>query len=269
MGLMEFLARYTQFTVDNYGIRVLGNKPEMVAEMRALIRRVSMRRRAADVLPQMPPIFWHDTPIDVDPSDWPAELAALDAHPEVEQILRVIDAALADDTRAVLFGEESIVLATLRRLTGIAKARPVAKQIAAELMAHEYDKIVVFVWHKEAMQIAREVLGDFGIVVVRGGQSDTQRQFEIDQFQTNRACRVALVQVAAGYHTITLHAAAQVAFIEQAWTPDINAQAAKRAHRIGQLRPVRVRSFGLVGSIDDALTRVLVRKARAILELME
>lgn len=268
LGLMQFMDRYTNFALTDYGdFKVFANKPEMVPELRAILRKIMLRRKAADVLPEMPPIFWHDYPIEADRVE--AELVALEGHPEMDALRRVVEAAMDDEAPWLALDEEQVALATWRRLTGVTKARPVAALIADELASGQYDKIVLFAWHKEVIDILGAELAPFAPVCIRGGQTDRARQEQIDAFQQQAKNRVALVQIAAGYHTITLHAAAQVGFVEKAWTPDINVQAAKRAHRYGQSRPVRVRSFGLVNSMDDGLNKVLVRKARAILELME
>lgn len=267
MGFMEFMAKYTNFTVDDYGFKVLGNKPDMVPELKQLLERFMLRRTGRTVLPEMPPIFWGDYVIEADTI--PRELQELDGHAEIEKLRLVLDAAVRDETPGLYLDEDPIAIATMRRLTSLVKAPLVAGLIHDELMSGEYDKILLFAWHKEAIDVMGEILAPFDPVFIRGGQTDKRRQEQIDRFQNEARARVALVQIAAGYHTITLHAAAQVGFVEKDWRPDINVQAAKRAHRKGQLRPVRVRSFGLANSIDEAVNKVLTRKAKAILELRD
>jgi SNF2 family DNA or RNA helicase len=95
------------------------------------------------------------------------------------------------------------------------------------------------------------------------------RQTAIDQFQANPKVRVFIGQLQACSTAITLHAANQVVFVEQSWTPSDNAQAAKRCHRIGQKNPVFVRMLGLAKSVDEAVAKVLARKSQMISELME
>jgi SWI/SNF-related matrix-associated actin-dependent regulator 1 of chromatin subfamily A len=59
-----------------------------------------------------------------------------------------------------------------------------------------------------------------------------------------------------------------VVFAEASWVPADNLQAAKRVHRIGQTRPVLVRFISLAGSLDEAITDVLRRKARLLAQIM-
>jgi SWI/SNF-related matrix-associated actin-dependent regulator of chromatin subfamily A-like protein 1 len=266
LGFMEFAARYCDFQIDDYSkLKVLGNKREMLPELRKIIQKVMLRRKAADVVKDMPPLFFGDVEIEAD--ELPRALLELDEHPDIHELRRVVDSALADDSVPLHLDEDAIPLARLRRLVGTVKAPIVADLVAGELSDNAYDKIVLFAWHKDVLDILWAKLKDFGVCVIRGGQTDKVRQAMIDAFQQEKNCRVALVQIAAGYHTITLHAAAHVGMVEQAWTPDINFQAAKRAHRKGQTRAVRVRSFGLANTLDAGLNRVLVRKTRNLAEL--
>lgn len=266
LSYMEFMARYTEFMPDDYkGFKVIGNKQPMIGELRKIIKQFVLRRKAADVIADMPPIFFGDVEIEAD--EMPAALRELIDHPEYSDLQRVVDNALEDDAVPLYLDEDSIPLAKLRRLVGVVKAPIVADIIDDELSNNAYDKIVLFAWHKEVIDILWSRLKKHGVAMVRGGQSDKVRQGMIDGFQNEAGCKVILVQIAAGYHTITLHAAAHVGMVEQSWTPDINFQAAKRAHRKGQTRAVRVRSFGLANTVDAGLNRVLVRKTRNIAEL--
>lgn len=268
LSYMEFMARYTEFVHDEYkGFKIIGNKQHMLPELKNILRTVMLRRKAADVIADMPELFFGE--IEIEANELPGALLELLEHPEYVDLQRVVDNALADDSVPLYLDADSIPLARLRRLVGVVKAPLVADIIEDELANNAYDKIVLFAWHKEVLDILWARLKKFGVAIVRGGQTDKVRQAMIDGFQNEKGCRVILVQIAAGYHTITLHAAAHVGMVEQAWTPDINFQAAKRAHRKGQTRPVRVRSFGLANTIDAGLNRVLVRKIRSMAELTE
>lgn len=262
----EFLDRYTVQAVTPFGSKVVGNKD--VSEIRAILQKIRLRRRAEDVLEELPPLVWQDTVL-IKPAKAMPALDELENHEDIQELWRVLEAADESATRALLTAEEPIALATIRRLTAIIKAPLVGAQLAEELTNNAYDKVVVFVHHREALRLVAEALAAFLPAIVEGGQRDDLRQAGIDRFQRDDSCRCCIVQLQAGYHTITLNAAAQVVFVEQAWTPSVNVQAAKRAHRFGQKRPVFVRNFGLAGSIDAAVAQVLSRKTKAILELSE
>lgn len=259
-----FKDHFCEQEYTDHGPKIVGNRN--APELRGILDSV-MLRRTAEVWTG-PPIFWQD-PVIVEADALQRELWALEKSDDFEPIRRVIEAAASDTTRRLwLAGEDPIAWATVRRLTALAKARPIAAIIAEELTANAYEKIVIFGQHRAALALVAEALDPFGVVTIQGGQSDARRAANEAAFQTNPNMRVCAVQIDAGHHTITLTAASQVAFIEQSLTPDVNVQAAKRAHRYGQTRPVFVRPFALAGSIDEAVQAITTRKARDILQLI-
>jgi SNF2 family DNA or RNA helicase len=52
---------------------------------------------------------------------------------------------------------------------------------------------------------------------------------------------------------LTLTAANRIIFLEPCWLPDLEAQAKKRAHRIGQTRPVTVDTLVMAGSFEERM----------------
>jgi hypothetical protein len=76
-------------------------------------------------------------------------------------------------------------------------------------------------------------------------------------------------QITAAATAITVTAASHVVFAEASWVPADDLQAAKRVRRIGQTRPVLVRFVSLAGSLDEATTDVLRRKARLLAQVMD
>jgi len=81
--------------------------------------------------------------------------------------------------------------------------------------------------------------------------------------------RVALCNIVAGGVGITLTASSDVDFVEQSFVPGEMAQAACRAHRIGQTRPVAVRVLTLANSVDASCGEILARKASMIQEVLK
>lgn len=260
MNYMSFVERYTQFMATDFGLKIIGNKN--VADLKAKLGRFMLRRKAEDVLKDLPDIFWQHQV--VGPGNVLAEL-------------RTLEAAIDDETRALILqlaekgGDPAIEthIATLRRLTEMSKAAAVGKELAAELADGAVEKIVVFGQHRSALDTIAEVLAPFGSVLVTGATSPNARQENIDKFQTDPNTRVFVGNITACNTAITLHAANHVAFLGMSWTPAENAQAAKRCHRIGQTRPVFVRVFSLAGSIDEAVTQVLERKTKNISQLID
>lgn len=248
-----YVKNYTVFEATPYGLKILANKN--IKELRAKLSPIMLRRRAEDVLTDLPAITWSDVALE-------AESVKIDpAQPEVAELLDAIknDKQLPD----------SVAMASIRRLTGMAKAAAVAKLLDEELSAGAYDKVIVFAHHRAVIEHLEHALRDFSPVVITGATPPGVRQAAIDSFQASPKVRVFIGQIQAASTAITLTAASQVVFAEASWTPADNAQAAKRAHRIGQTRPVMVRMIGLAGSIDEAVTSVLARKSRLVSQLLE
>lgn len=262
-----WIRRYCIAYPTAYGLRIIGNKKETLPELREKLARVMLRRRAIDVLKDLPPIRWGEMVLD------PAQAnAARGKIAEVQQALWVeeferIMARTGDEDRALAEAEPH--LSEIRNISGEIKAPLVAAQIAAELEAGHMQKVVVFAYHHAALRALREQLADFSPVYVDGGTSEKARDAAQQNFQNNPNCRVFIGQVEACSTTISLTAAEHVVFVELAFNPGTNAQAAKRAHRIGQLRPVLVRTASLAGTIDEAVNRVLARKSRMLSEIFD
>lgn len=52
----EFIDRYCTTIQSNYGLKVTGNKPEMVPELKSILHQVMLRRKKEEVMAQLPPI---------------------------------------------------------------------------------------------------------------------------------------------------------------------------------------------------------------------
>lgn len=257
----SFVQRYVHYDSTPFGLKFIGNKKERLPELREKLSSIMLRRKAEDVLTDLPPIHWQD--VTVEPDEIDPELKAIEASPEVKALRAVLADPGAEVTDA-----ESVAMASLRRMTGAAKAGVIGRMVAEELANNAYEKVIIFAHHKDVIAVLLDELAGFECVSITGATPQRIRQDNIDRFQTDARCRVFIGQIQACATAVTLHAANQVIFAEASWTPSDNAQAAKRAHRIGQTRPVMVRMVGLAGSIDEAVTRVLARKSRQISEAL-
>jgi SWI/SNF-related matrix-associated actin-dependent regulator 1 of chromatin subfamily A len=155
----------------------------------------------------------------------------------------------------------------LRQMIGVAKAPSIVKLVIDEFQ-DGLDKILIFAWHTSVIEILRKGLADYNPVVINGATPIKDRHDLVTQFQTDPNCRVFIGNIIAAGEGITLTASNHVLFAEQSWVPKDNIQAAKRAHRIGQDKPVFVRFASFAGTIDDLITRAVARKTAMIQELL-
>lgn len=82
---------------------------------------------------------------------------------------------------------------------------------------------------------------------------NTKRSQYIALFNEDPDVRVLLIDVACGALGLNLNAASVVLIVNPINRPGIEAQAIKRAHRIGQTREVLVETLVLEGTIEEAI----------------
>ena len=122
---------------------------------------------------------------------------------------------------------------------------------------HQEEKIIIFY---EGDQIAYYIaqgldLLKIGYRIYTRTLSFTDRNAYIETFNHEESCRVFLMSVQLAAHGLHLAAASRVFFINPIWQPNVEAQAIKRAHRIGQTRPVYVETLVLKETLEDQMLR--------------
>lgn len=95
-----------------------------------------------------------------------------------------------------------------------------------------------------------------------GSVPPARRQLLVDEFTAVSGPAVLLAQIQAAGVGLNLQAASVVIICEPQIKPTIEHQAVARAHRMGQVRPVRVHRLLATGGVDERMVRMLERKAR-------
>lgn len=239
--------------------KVLGVKePERLRELNRLLWK---RRTLAQVMPQLPPM--REGEITVEEAGYDSRINSILADMPRE----TYDRLLIDPTTLPVGDEQ---LSTLRKLLAAAKAPVLAEFVTEELTNNPTEKLVIFAWHKDAIDILKQQLKQFRPLVVDGRTNPNKVQAHVDAFQTQDEHRVFIGQIKAAGTGLTLTAASNVIFLECSWVPADNEQAQRRILRIGQkATSVLCRYVVLKGSIDEAVTRTLRRKASIINKVME
>lgn len=259
---IDFLKKYTHFTRTPFGERVWGVKDK--AGLRALLAPVMLRRTRKQVFADGPELRIDELPLSVDTN---AQLRALEDHPDILALGDVLEALKPGDNPEAAIRAADIDLATLRRLTGLAKVDAVAEQVRDELAGND-EKIVLMCWHREVIESLTKKLADFNAVHVYGGQSAKEQQKAIDIFaERSTVCRVFVGQLLTAGTSIDLIAASRMLLVEIDFVPGNVEQAILRILRIGQDNDCRVSFASLGGSIDETVMRVYARKANMLKEL--
>lgn len=251
----NFLERFVAF--DDNGRAVGARRKDTLLD---LLRPHVLRRLVAEVQTELPPLRWDHVTVT------PDKLPPLP--PDMVDAVAVVESAMAkasgDDEALALATADKMHLATLRRWTGVAKAAAVADLIRADRESG-MGSCIVFALHTDVIATICNSLGIFARSITGKTRPD-DRQTALDDFQARRL-PVLVLQMSIASTALTLTAAEHVIFAESSWVPADMQQAAKRAHRIGQDRPVLARVVSLAGSIDEVVSDILVRKSRMIATL--
>lgn len=246
----EWLDRFCRWQHTPYGIKVWGAKNGAV--LRPYLQQIMLRRTLATAGLQLPPLRIDVSLLPREPDD-----VSLMEEAELAGLERAMEQAAAADK-----------LSSARRLLGAIKAPRVARIIAEELRTEQYKKVVVLAHHHDTLDLLREALAEFGVVGFTGRDAPAARQVAIDAFTNSPKARVFLGQQTAAGVAVNLQVATEVVLVEPSWSPDDNAQAMKRIHRIGSTLPCRARIFAIVDTLDEAVMQVTARKTRMQFEIM-
>ncbi|MBL8925312.1 MAG: DEAD/DEAH box helicase [Pseudonocardia sp.] len=156
-------------------------------------------------------------------------------------------------------GEEN-VFAMMRRI-GRAKAG-LAADYAAQL-ARSAGKVVFFAKHVDVMDAAEAAFTKAGIRFssIRGDQTRTVRQKQIDAFVKDPAVAIAVCSLTAAGVGINLQVASNIVLAELSWTDAEQTQAIDRSHRIGQTEPVTAWRIIAAQTIDAKIAELIDSKA--------
>lgn len=152
-------------------------------------------------------------------------------------------------------------IAVVRHMMGLAIA-PLAAQYCQMLLDGGEDKLCVFGWHIDVMDILEERLRKYGFVRIDGSLSATSKQARVDSFVGDRSKRVCLGNfLSIGTGTDGLQKVCNhVVFPEYDWVPGNNEQAVARLDRGGQTRTVLADFCVAPGSLGERILSSSVRK---------
>jgi superfamily II DNA or RNA helicase len=251
--------------VDAYGSMATGN-PEVAARLRSRIRPFLLRRRKSEVAPELPPrteAILHVELEDEERTLYDAVkaatrkdvLAALDSGGSVllalEALLRLRQAACHP---SLLPGQSAETSSKINRLVE-----------ALEEAALDDHKALVFSQWTSLLDLVEPHLKARGIRFTRLDGSTNDRAGVVNTFQSPDGPTVLLLSLKAGGTGLNLTAADHVFLLDPWWNPAVEDQAADRAHRIGQDRPVMVYRLVARGTVEEGIV-ALQEKKRALAE---
>ena len=144
---------------------------------------------------------------------------------------------------------------------GLALAPQVANYIDMTIDGGE-EKLVVFAWHTEVLDILEKAWQKHGVLRVDGSTSSKRKQHYVELFQSSPRHQVILGNtLSLGTGTDGLQTVSSHAFLaEPDWTPGNNEQAFDRLDRGGQTRQVQCDIFVAPGSFAERILAQALRK---------
>jgi SNF2 family DNA or RNA helicase len=249
------------------------------AARRCVVDMGIVRRRKVDVAADIPARRIADLPVELDDA---VSRSIRDAERDLaNRLVAQYDRALARRTSASVddidhelvrriatrerkaSSEEKTgenVFSMMRRI-GQAKAG-LAADYAAQL-ARSAGKVVFFAKHIDVMDAAEETFAKRGVRFssIRGDQTRTTRQKNIDAFVNDPEVAIAVCSLTAAGVGINLQVASNLVLAELSWTAAEQTQAIDRSHRIGQTLPVTAWRIIAAQTIDARIAELIDSKA--------
>jgi SNF2 family DNA or RNA helicase len=226
---------------NRYAKPIARGEEGAAARLRKKIRPFVLRRIKRDVAPELPPRTDSVLHIELDETErgvYDAVRAAtrkdiverLSAGGSVlaalEALLRLRQAACHP---ALIPGQEADTSAKVRALTN-----------ALETAAADGHKALVFSQWTSMLDLIEPHLERINVEYIRLDGATTNRKSVVNSFQSEDGPPILLASLKAGGTGLNLTAADHVFLVDPWWNPAAEDQAADRAHRIGQERPVMV-----------------------------
>ncbi|MEY2932630.1 MAG: hypothetical protein RL033_3379 [Pseudomonadota bacterium] len=250
-----------QYFQDQYATPIADGRPDAAKSLRSKIRPFLLRRLKSEVARELPPRT--DLTIECELSE--NERAVYDA----------IRAATQKEVVAQLKAGGSVLqaLESLLRLRQAAchsslvpgQQAPTSTKIqelldALEQAVAEGHKALVFSQWTSFLDLIEPALREAKLKSLRLDGSTRDRQAVVDGFQSSSGPPVLLLSLKAGGTGLNLTAADHVFLMDLWWNPAVEDQAADRAHRIGQLRPVFVHRLVAKDTVEERIVELQQRK---------
>lgn len=152
-------------------------------------------------------------------------------------------------------------IAVVRKQMGLALAPQVADYVEMLIDGGE-EKLVLFAWHIEVLNLLENRLRDYGVVRIDGRTSPHQREARVKSFIKDRLIRICMGNMLAmGIGTDGLQEVCYHGLIaEPDWTPANNVQAFDRLDRGGQRETVQGDIFVAPNSFAERILAAALRK---------
>ena len=241
-----------------------------VKNIPSMIRPYMLRRRADEVMPELPDKSEQDIEVELDD-------AQRKTYDRMEQE-GVVDLNAKGDTITVTH-----VFALINKLRQICNFDPVTGA-SAKLERLLEDLEEVSESKRKALIFSQFVSEDTGglkrlakelqdkklrALQLHGQIPQKQRAAVIKTFESDKDCLALLLNFKVGGLGLNLQAANYVFLFDRWWNPAVEDQAVKRVHRIGQTHKVFIRKFYCNNTIEERILKKLAEKKRLFQNIID
>lgn len=248
---------------ERYNSPIQAGQPDAAKRLRAKIRPFVLRRMKREVLPELPPRSEAVLHVELDETE--------------RSIYDAVRVATKKDVAAKLAqGGGGGVLVALEALLRLRQAACHAELVpgqhaessskverlleALEEAASDGHKALVFSQWTGLLDLVEPHLHNANIRFTRLDGSTRDRGKVVSEFQSENGPPVMLVSLKAGGTGLNLTAADHVFLLDPWWNPAVEDQAADRAHRIGQDRPVMVYRMVAKDTVEERIFALQAKK---------
>jgi superfamily II DNA or RNA helicase len=246
---------------ERFARPIADGAPGAAARLRARIRPFLLRRRKSEVARELPPRTELVLRCQLDRPERELYdalhlatrrevLAELDAGGGVLQALEaLLRLRQASAHRGLIPGQDAATSSKVELLV----------DTLSEVIAEGHKALVFSQW-TGLLDRVEPVLRAAGHAFVRLDGSTRDRAAVVHAFQAADGPPVMLISLKAGGTGLTLTAADHVFLLDPWWNPAVEDQAADRAHRIGQDRPVFIHRLVAEGTVEEKILELQQRK---------
>ncbi len=246
---------------DRYSLPIEQGNKKKLSELREKTKPFILRRLKREVAPELPPRTDMVLEIELDPSErdlYTAVRAAtqrdlLEKLQKGGNVLQALEALLrlrqAACHPALVPGQHAETSSKVEALLE-----------SLEQVAAEGHKALVFSQWTSLLDLVEPHLEKAGLRSVRLDGRTRDRAAVVNEFQADDGPPVMLTSLKAGGTGLNLTAADHVFLLDPWWNPAAEDQAADRAHRIGQERPVLVYRLIAKDTVEEGILALQAKK---------
>jgi superfamily II DNA or RNA helicase len=240
---------------------IAAGRPEAAAHLRDLIRPFVLRRLKRDVAPELPPRTESVLPVELDAEER-ALYDAVRAAAQADLVSRLAEGAgvMAALEALLRLRQAACHPGLLPGQHADVSSKLVCLLEALDSAVSDGHKALVFSQWTSLLDLVEPHLEAAAIRFTRLDGSTRDRAGVVSDFQSDDGPPVLLASLKAGGTGLNLTAADHVFVLDPWWNPAAEDQAADRAHRIGQERPVVIYRLVARDTVEERLIALQQRK---------